>query len=105
MLPEPGNPATWQYVREELTALRTDLHGELGGVRTDLADLARDLRSHMMQQGPEIAVIKRRLDEVERDVAELQTSKKDTVKQWVAIAVALLGVILGATLPLILAGK
>ncbi|WP_143254247.1 hypothetical protein [Amycolatopsis keratiniphila] len=93
MLPEPGNPVSWQYVREELAALRTDLHGELGGVRTDLADLARDLRAHMMQQGPEIAVIKRRLDEIERDVADLQMSKKDTWKFWGTIAVAVLAVV------------
>ncbi|WP_143254630.1 hypothetical protein [Amycolatopsis azurea] len=101
MLPEPGNIVTWQYVREELAALRTDLHGELGGVRTDLADLARDLRAHMMQQGPEIAVIKRRLDEVERDVAELQTSKKDTWKYWGSLALMALGVVLSWVFTLI----
>ncbi|EMD22927.1 hypothetical protein B0293_23835 [Amycolatopsis azurea DSM 43854] len=77
------------------------MHGELGGVRTDLADLARDLRAHMMQQGPEIAVIKRRLDEVERDVAELQTSKKDTWKYWGSLALMALGVVLSWVFTLI----
>ncbi|KFU81024.1 hypothetical protein BB31_11625 [Amycolatopsis lurida NRRL 2430] len=77
------------------------MHGELGGVRTDIADLARELRAHLLEQGPEIAVIKRRLDEHDRAITEIQTSKKDTWKYWGSLAAMALVAVLSWVFTLI----
>lgn len=92
--PDTPTGVALQYVREELANLRTAMDGSLAGMRSDISGLAGELRGHMAEQGPRLAVVEHRLTEAEKDVAALQAAGTDDKRlRWTlatAIAVAVL---------------
>jgi hypothetical protein len=100
-VPADGTAVALQYVREELQTFRSTVHDELAGMRTGIDDLSRELRGHLIEQGPRLAVIERRLDEAEKDMAELKASKKDKWQAWLAIGIAVLSALLAALVPVL----
>jgi hypothetical protein len=54
---ESPTDVTLRHVREDVAAMRGDISG-----------LAAELRAHMQEQGPRIAVFEHRLADVEQDV-------------------------------------
>lgn len=66
--PESPTGVALQYVREELSTLRSAVHDELGAMRKDVSTLAGELRAYSGEQGPRIAVLEHRLGETEKDL-------------------------------------
>lgn len=60
--PESHTDVTLRFVREEIAALRTTMHDELTGVRTDLSALAVEMRL----QVPKVAVLEHRVSQLEK---------------------------------------
>lgn len=58
---ESPTDVTLRHVREDLAAMRSDIRG-----------LGAELRAHMQEQAPRIAVIEHRVTGVEGDVEEIQ---------------------------------
>lgn len=108
---DPGNGTgiALQYVREELAGLRSSVDAALNGVRSDLANLAGELRGYVNEHGPALAVMTHRLAEAEKDIATIRAEKAATEEQArrdrtalrVAVAVAVLSGLLSWLLPLI----
>ncbi|MGI8308402.1 hypothetical protein [Saccharopolyspora hattusasensis] len=68
---------------------------ELAGIRTELSDLAAEMRAHVAAHGPRVAVAEHRLDQIEGDITEMQTARNSERSQrwalWIAVLAALLG--------------
>lgn len=77
------NPDPFQYVREELAAVRESVHEDLTETRSAMSTLAAEVRSYMARQEPRIAVLEHR-------VTAAENSKKDNRATWLAFAVAAL---------------
>lgn len=76
-------PDPFQYVREELAAVRESVHDDLAATRGDMTALAAEVRGYMARQEPRIAVLEHR-------VGVAENSKKDNRAVWVALAIAAL---------------
>jgi hypothetical protein len=76
-------PDPFQYVREELTAVREAVHDGLAETRADMSTLASEVRGYMAKQDPRIAVLEHR-------VTAAENAKKDNKVTWLALAVAAL---------------
>jgi hypoxanthine phosphoribosyltransferase len=76
-------PDPFQYVREELAAVREAVHDDLAATRADMTALATEVRGYMARQEPRIAVLEHR-------VAVAEAAKKDNRATWFAFAVAAL---------------
>lgn len=95
---EPGDtPETvaLRYVREELSTLRASMHDELAAMRTDIANLAQELRSHTADQGPRIAVLEHRIGEVEQRVEQVSKDRTADRRLRVTVVVSLVVAVLG----------
>lgn len=110
--PESTTDVALRYLGQQFAEFRTSMHDEIAALRTDLAGLGVEMRSHMAAVGPRIAVLEHRVDEAERDLkqaaidrsaevaavkqqheqdmAEIRAAKKDSKAERVAIALALL---------------
>lgn len=96
-----GTSVALQYVREELNALGQRMHTELAALRGEVGQLAGEMRAHMTEQGPRMAVLEQRVGENEKDIVEeraarerdmaaIRDAKKTSWQVWLAIALAVL---------------
>lgn len=76
--PDTPTGVALQYVREELSNLRTAVHDELAGMRSDISGLAGELRGHMAEQGPRLAVVEHRIGEAEKDLITIQAAAQNS---------------------------
>lgn len=84
-----------QYVREELSNLRSAVHDELTAMRTDISGLAGEMRGYMAQVAPRMAVLEHRLSEAEKDIAAIQATRADDKKLRWAVAAAVIAAVTG----------
>ncbi|MER7009884.1 hypothetical protein ABT324_00450 [Saccharopolyspora sp. NPDC000359] len=68
---------------------------ELAGIRTELSELAAEMRAHVAAHGPRVAVAEHRLDQIEADLTAMQAARDRDRSQrwalWIAVLAALLG--------------
>lgn len=69
-----ANALTVRYVREELYSLRASMSEDVRSVRAAVDSLAADLRATLNAQAPKIAVLERRADDANTDIAELRAA-------------------------------
>lgn len=73
----------------------TYVQRELAGIRTELSDLAAEMRGHVAAHGPRVAVVEHRVDQIEADLTAMQAASDRERSQrwalWIAVLAALLG--------------
>lgn len=76
----PGESPTdvaLRFVREELAALRATFHDEISAIRTDFAGLSATVVEQTNKVTPKIAVLEHRVDEHDKDIAEVRQARAD----------------------------
>lgn len=123
--PNSGTSVALQYVREEVAALSKRMDESMSGLRADISALAGEMRAHMSEQIPRMAVLEQRVNESEKDMAAIRTqhdadivalrtqhdadiaslreSRRFSWGNWLAVALVILGSVLQWLLPM--AGK
>ena len=69
--------AALRFVREEFNTLRTVVREDITAVRTSIDTLAHDLRAFVNEQLPRIAVLERRAEQTDQDLAELKAQRAE----------------------------
>lgn len=69
--------AALRYVREEFNTLRSAVREDFSGVRASIDTLSRDLRTFVNEQLPRIAVLERRADQLDEDLADLKVARAE----------------------------
>lgn len=120
---EDGTSVALQYVREELATLSRRVDEAMTGLRSDVSGLAGELRGHMAEQGPRVAVLEQRVAEAEKDITALQVqhekdvadlrvqhekdigaireAKRTSWQAWLAIGIATVSALINWILPMI----
>lgn len=99
---ETAADVAMRYIRDELSTLRASMHEELAAIRIDLSELSAEMRGHMAEHGPRVAVLEHRLGQAEAAIAEVKNARTtDRAQRW-GVWMAVLAAVLSTTVPTIL---